>query len=149
MNAWSQPVRRDQVERIVAAALDEDAPWGDITSEVLVPASATGTARLVARESGVLSGSAAFAAAFRLVDPEVSVSAWVQDGGSFEAGTVLAEVTGPARSILRAERVGLNLVQRMSGIATETSRYVAAVAGTPARIVDTRKTTPGLRERER
>lgn len=149
MNAWSQPVRRDQVERIVAAALDEDAPWGDITSEVLVPASATGTARLVARESGVLSGSAAFAAAFRLVDPEVSVSAWVQDGGSFEAGTVLAEVTGPARSILRAERVGLNLVQRMSGIATETSRYVAAVAGTPARIVDTRKTTPGLRVLER
>lgn len=149
MNAWSQPVRRDQVERIVAAALDEDAPWGDITSEVLVPASATGTARLVARESGVLSGSAAFAAAFRLVDPEVTVSAWVQDGGSFEAGTVLAEVTGPARSILRAERVGLNLVQRMSGIATETSRYVAAVAGTPARIVDTRKTTPGLRVLER
>ncbi|HEY4615061.1 MAG TPA: carboxylating nicotinate-nucleotide diphosphorylase [Citricoccus sp.] len=149
MTAWSQPVRRDQVERIVAAALDEDAPWGDITSEVLVPASATGTARLVAREAGVLSGSAAFAAAFRLVDPEVSVSAWVQDGGSFEAGTVLAEVTGPARSILRAERVGLNLVQRMSGIATETARYVAAVAGTPARIVDTRKTTPGLRVLER
>ena len=149
MTAWSQPVRRDHLERIVAAALDEDAPWGDITSEVLVPASATGTARLVAREAGVLSGSAAFAAAFRLVDPEVSVSAWVQDGGSFEAGTVLAEVTGPARSILRAERVGLNLVQRMSGIATETARYVAAVAGTPARIVDTRKTTPGLRVLER
>jgi nicotinate-nucleotide pyrophosphorylase (carboxylating) len=149
MSAWSQPVRRDQVERIVAAALEEDAPWGDLTSEVLVPAWATGTARLVAREPGVLSGTAAFAAAFQLVDPELSVSAWVQDGSAFEAGTVLAEVAGSARAILRGERIGLNFIQRMSGIATETARYVTAVAATPARIVDTRKTTPGLRALER
>ncbi len=149
MSAWSQPVRRDQVERIVTAALEEDAPWGDLTSEVLVPASATGTAQLVAREPGVLSGAAAFAAAFRLVDPDLTVSTWVQDGAAFEAGTVLAEVAGSARAILRAERIGLNLIQRMSGIATETSRYVAAIAATPARIVDTRKTTPGLRVLER
>jgi nicotinate-nucleotide pyrophosphorylase (carboxylating) len=138
-----------QVDRLVLAALEEDAPWGDVTSETLVPASAVGTARLVAREAGVLSGIDVFAAAFRLVDPVLEVRPFAHDGEAFAAGTVLAEVAGPARGILRAERIGLNFVQRMSGIATTTSRFVQAVAGTPARIADTRKTTPGLRVLER
>lgn len=138
-----------EIDRIVGAALDEDAPWGDLTSEVLIPSTATATAVLSAREPGVLSGIEVFAAAFRLIDPAVVVEPLAADGEPFEAGAVLARVNGPARAILRAERVGLNLVQRMSGIATLTARYVAETAGTRARIVDTRKTTPGLRSLER
>ena len=138
-----------EIERIVGAALDEDAPWGDLTSETLIPAAATATAELVAREPGVLSGMEVLAAAFRLVDPRIQVERLGADGERFDAGDVLARVQGPARGILTAERVALNLVQRMSGVATLTARYVDAVAGTSARIVDTRKTTPGLRSLER
>lgn len=138
-----------EIDRIVSAALDEDAPWGDLTSETLIPAEATATAALVAREPGVLSGIEVFSAAFRLVDPRIEVTALAHDGEPFAAQAVLAEVRGPARGVLTAERVALNLVQRMSGIAWLTSQYVAAVAGTTARIVDTRKTTPGLRSLER
>jgi len=138
-----------EIDRIVTAALDEDAPWGDLTSETLIPVTATATAELVAREPGVLSGVEVFAAAFRLTDPRIVVELLAADGDPFEGGDVLARVQGPARGILTAERVGLNLVQRMSGVATLTARYVAAVAGTGARIVDTRKTTPGLRSLER
>lgn len=138
-----------EIERIVAAALDEDAPWGDLTSETLIPADASATAALVAREPGVFSGAEVLRTAFRLVDAGIEVTLRVADGQAFAAGEVLAEVSGPARGVLTAERVALNLVQRMSGIATLTARYVAAVAGTNARIVDTRKTTPGLRSLER
>jgi nicotinate-nucleotide pyrophosphorylase (carboxylating) len=138
-----------EIDRIVGAALDEDAPWGDLTSETLIPAAATAVAELVAREPGVLSGIEVFAAAFRLVDARIELERVATDGGRFEAGDVLARVHGPARGILTAERVALNLVQRMSGVATLTAEYVAAVDGTGARIVDTRKTTPGLRSLER
>ncbi|MCP2372417.1 nicotinate-nucleotide pyrophosphorylase (carboxylating) [Agromyces terreus] len=140
---------RREIDRIVTAALDEDAPWGDLTSETLIPADATATAALVAREPGVLSGIEVFAAAFRIVDPAIEVERLAADGDRFAAGDVLARVHGPARGILTAERVALNLSQRMSGVATLTAQYVAAVAGTGARIVDTRKTTPGLRSLER
>jgi nicotinate-nucleotide pyrophosphorylase (carboxylating) len=138
-----------EIERIVAAALDEDAPWGDLTSETLIPATAIATAELVAREPGILSGIEVFAAAFRLIDAGIAVEPVRGDGDRFEAGDVLARVHGPARGILTAERVALNLVQRMSGIAALTARYVAETAGTRAHIVDTRKTTPGLRSLER
>jgi nicotinate-nucleotide pyrophosphorylase (carboxylating) len=138
-----------ELDRLVSAALDEDAPWGDLTSETLIPVDAVADAALVAREPGVLSGSDAFRAAFRLVDPAIDVEFLVHDGERFEAGQTLATVRGTARGVLTAERVGLNLLQRMSGIATLTAEYVAAVAGTRARIVDTRKTTPGLRSLER
>ncbi|MEI5583226.1 MULTISPECIES: carboxylating nicotinate-nucleotide diphosphorylase [unclassified Agromyces] len=138
-----------EIERVVLMALDEDAPWGDLTGETLIPATATATAELVAREAGVLSGVRVVEAAFRLVDPAIDVELRAGDGDRFAAGDVLARVHGPARGILRAERVALNLVQRMSGVATLTARYVEAVAGTRARIVDTRKTTPGLRSLER
>ena len=140
---------RRQIERVVTAALEEDAPWGDLTSEYLIPADAVATADLVAREPGVFSGGDVFAAAFTITDPEIAVTLAVRDGAPFARGEVLATVAGPARGVLTAERIGLNLVQRMSGIATLTSRYVAAVAGTHARIADTRKTTPGLRALER
>lgn len=137
------------LERTVRAALEEDAPWGDITSAALLPEDATATADLVAREAGVFSGGAVFAAAFTLTDPAVQVDLHFAEGDRFETGDVLASVTGPARSVLTAERVALNFTQRMSGIATLTAAYVDAVAGTGVRIADTRKTTPGLREFER
>ncbi|GAA1849840.1 carboxylating nicotinate-nucleotide diphosphorylase [Microbacterium koreense] len=137
------------IDRVVAAALDEDAPWGDITSETLLPVAASARADLVAREEGVFSGADVFAAAFRLTDPRIEVRLEIADGERFTPGDVLATVTGPARSVLTAERIGLNFTQRMSGIATLTARYVAEVAHTAARIVDTRKTTPGLRAFER
>lgn len=137
------------IERVVSAALEEDAPWGDITSHYLIPENAVATADLTAREAGVFSGGAVFEAAFRLTDPAVDVQLLVEDGEFFEKGAVLATVAGPARSVLTAERIGLNFVQRMSGIATLTNRYVAEVAHTKARIADTRKTTPGLRALER
>lgn len=135
--------------RTVSAALEEDAPWGDLTSTTLLPEEARATADLVAREAGVFSGGEVFAAAFTLTDPQVTVDLHVGDGDTFEPGDVLASVTGSARSVLTAERVALNFTQRLSGIATLTAAYVAAVAGTGVRIADTRKTTPGLRAFER
>jgi nicotinate-nucleotide pyrophosphorylase (carboxylating) len=137
------------IEEVVQRALTEDAPWGDVTSEHLIPATATATAELAAREAGVFSGADVFAAAFLLTDPSLDVQLFLEDGDSFVAGQELGVVTGSARSVLTAERIGLNFVQRMSGIATLTAKYVEAVAGTKARIVDTRKTTPGLRAFER
>ncbi|MBP3977880.1 carboxylating nicotinate-nucleotide diphosphorylase [Microbacterium sp. BLY] len=140
---------RATLHRVVGAALEEDAPWGDLTSTTLLPADATATADLVAREDGVFSGGEVFAAAFLLTDPALTVDLHVGDGDAFAAADVLATVTGPARAVLTAERVALNFVQRMSGIATLTAAYVRAIDGTTARIADTRKTTPGLRAFER
>ena len=137
------------IDEAVSRALTEDAPWGDITSQYLIPESAQATAELRAREAGVFSGSKVFEAAFLLTDASIRVEFQIADGDRFEAGQLLAVVTGPARAVLTGERMGLNFVQRMSGIATLTAQYVALVAGTKARIVDTRKTTPGLRAFER
>ncbi|KQV07539.1 carboxylating nicotinate-nucleotide diphosphorylase [Leifsonia sp. Root112D2] len=137
------------IDTVVRAALTEDAPWGDITSQLLIPAEARATANLVAREPGVFSGGGVFAATMTAADATTETALHIADGEAFEKGAVLASVTGPARSVLQAERVALNLVQRMSGIATLTAQYVALAAGTKARIVDTRKTTPGLRAFER
>ena len=137
------------VDAVLRAALAEDAPYGDITSQTLIPADARATAVLAARVPGVFSGGEVFAAAMRLADPGAAVDLLVADGEAFDAGTALARVTGNARGVLLAERVALNLVQRMSAIATRTAEFVALVAGTRARITDTRKTTPGLRVLER
>ena len=142
-------LERRQIQRVVDMALDEDAPFGDLTSQTLVPESAVARADLVAREPGVFAGAEVFEVAMTTLDPTVKVTLEASDGERFESGAVLAHVEGPARAVLQAERVALNLVQRMTGIATLTSTYVAAVAGTPARVVDTRKTTPGLRALER
>ena len=137
------------IAEVVQRALDEDAPWGDATSEFLIPVATTAVATLNAREVGVFAGADVFAAAFELTDPAVEIEFAIRDGERFSAGQKLATVSGPARSILTAERIGLNFVQRMSGIATLTASYVERVAGTKARIADTRKTTPGLRAFER
>lgn len=142
-------ITRTTLVRTVTAALEEDAPWGDLTSTALLPADAVATADLAAREDGVFSGGEVLQAAFALTDPSIEVDLHAADGDAFRAGDALASVSGPARGILTAERVALNFCQRMSGIATLTAAYVAAVDGTGARIADTRKTTPGLRELER
>ncbi len=140
---------RHQIERAVDLALEEDAPFGDLTSQAFVPAGALATADLVAREPGILAGAEVFAVAMTRRDVAVKVTNAIADGATFQAGDVLASVSGPARSVLQAERVALNFLQRMCGIATLTARYVAAVDGTGVRVVDTRKTTPGLRALER
>jgi len=136
---------RDTVER----ALAEDLPWGDVTSELLVPPELPALAVLVARQAGVVAGLELARATFRTLDPALTVELSARDGTRVEAGRELLRVSGRARSILAAERVALNFVQRLSGTATLTARFVAAVAGTGARIVDTRKTTPGLRVLEK
>jgi nicotinate-nucleotide pyrophosphorylase (carboxylating) len=148
MSEWMK-LPEDAVTKIVLAALEEDAPWGDVTSQALIPVDAVVTAQLVAREPGVLCGADVFSAAMTLTDAEIATEFAVTDGAAFATGDVLATVRGSARGVLQAERVALNLVQRLSGIATMTAKYVAAAAGTKARIVDTRKTTPGLRALER
>lgn len=142
-------LERRQIQRVVHLALDEDAPFGDLTSQTLVPESAVADARLVAREPGVFAGGEVYAIAMSTIDPSVTVVLQIDDGDAFAAGDVLATVRGPARAVLQAERVALNLVQRMCGVATLTASYVAAVGDHPVRVVDTRKTTPGLRALER
>ena len=140
---------RDTITDAVAAALREDAPWGDITVEAAIPEQATITTALVAREPGVFAGGEVVRSAFTLADARITVTELAADGARFVAGQRLAVIEGPARGVLTAERIALNFSQRMSAIATLTSRYVDAIAGTGARIVDTRKTTPGLRAFEK
>ena len=137
------------ISAAVSAAFAEDAPWGDLTAHHVLAPHDTATAHLVAREAGVFAGGEVVTEAFSQVDPRIVVELSVADGGRFTAGDRIATITGPARGIVTGERVALNFVQRMSGIATLTARYADAVVGTRARIVDTRKTTPGLRAFEK
>lgn len=134
---------------IVRRALAEDIGSGDVTSLFTVPEETQGVARMVAKTGGVVAGLPVAVSTMLNVDPGLNVEALVRDGERVEAGETLLTVTGSARSILTAERVALNFVQRLSGIATKTARFVELVAGTKARIVDTRKTTPGLRSLEK
>ena len=136
------------IETIVRMALMEDAPWGDITSQSLLPVDARISAQLVAREKGILCGEDIFIAAMSMTGP-VAIQFVVHDGEHFAIGDVIATVGGQAQTGLQAERVALNFIQRLSGIATLTAQYVGETTGTKARIVDTRKTTPGLRLLER
>ena len=137
------------IDKVLEMALAEDAPWGDITSNYLISAEATAHAKLVAREPGIFSGGQVFERSFQLTDPNARVVLHLADGDAFSSGDTIAEVWSNARALLTAERVALNLTQRLSGISTLTAQYVAAVSGTKARIADTRKTTPGLRVLER
>ncbi|MBN1773536.1 MAG: carboxylating nicotinate-nucleotide diphosphorylase [Deltaproteobacteria bacterium] len=143
-------IPQDVLERAVDLALEEDAALGDLTSRLTVDATTRARASALAKSGLVVAGLEPFAAAFRRVDPTVAVEPLVVDGDRAKPGDVLARVEGPARSLLAAERVALNFLQRLSGVATLTRQYVDAVpAGCPTRILDTRKTTPGLRAFER
>ncbi len=138
------------VDDAVRRALDEDlGRAGDITTLATIPASAVAQAVIATRKPGVVAGLAVAAAAFRIFDPAVRFEAPVQDGAALAPGDVVARIAGPARSVLSAERVALNFLGRMSGIASLTATYVARVAHTKARIVCTRKTTPNLRAFEK
>lgn len=149
MNTSTHPVPNVAMDRIIEMALAEDNPRGDITALTIVPEGATSTAAVQARQPGVLSGGAVFTRTMQLVDLQLEVEQLIADGDTFAAGDSLLKVSGPAASLLTAERVGLNLLQRMCAIATATAELVGLVAHTKARIVDTRKTTPGLRVLER
>jgi len=138
------------VEPIVRAALAEDlGRAGDITTDSIIPADATATARIAARKDGRVAGLDAALIAFRLLDPAMSIAVERQDGADVPPGGTIATLTGKARALLTAERTALNLMGRLSGIATATRALVREVEGTSARIVCTRKTTPGLRVLEK
>jgi nicotinate-nucleotide pyrophosphorylase (carboxylating) len=136
------------VLELIDAALAEDVGGGDVTTDLLVPADATGRALLTQKAPGAVAGLRVAEAVFHRVDPSLRWHAHVEEGAWREDGLV-AEVAGHSRSILTAERVALNFLQRLSGVATLTARYVQAIEGTGTRILDTRKTTPGLRVLEK
>jgi nicotinate-nucleotide pyrophosphorylase (carboxylating) len=135
----------DQLDAIIRAALAEDLGDGDVTTLNTIPAGARLTGDFLVKAPGVLAGLQVAQRVFVLLDPAVEFRARVGDGSRIDRGAIAAVVTGPGRAILSGERVALNLLQRMSGIATATRRYVDAAAGTRAVILDTRKTAPGLR----
>ncbi|KAB0665872.1 carboxylating nicotinate-nucleotide diphosphorylase [Oryzomonas japonica] len=137
------------LDNLIDQALREDIHTGDITTQALIPADSRASARLIAKEEMLLAGLSVAERVFKRLNPAIEFEACLAEGAPAAKGAVIASVRGTAAELLMGERVALNLLQRLSGIATLTSRYVAAVAGTGARIVDTRKTTPGLRELEK
>ena len=144
------PLPRIIIEPVVRRALEEDfGVSGDLSVNLLVPEAARGSLVMRAREGGVIAGMQAARLTYALVDPAIAFTIEVGDGGAVEAGTIIARVEGPSRSLLSAERVALNFLGRMSGVATLTSHYVKVVEGTEVRIAATRKTTPGLRALEK
>ena len=134
-----------EVQRLIERALEEDQAFNDATTESLVSSDLKGVGDIRSKANGVLAGVEVCLGVFHRVDPQLRTEALLKDGAKLSPGDSIARIEGSAASILRAERVALNFLQRMSGIATETSRYVRAVEGFKARIVDTRKTAPGLR----
>ncbi len=134
-----------RIKAVVTRALEEDLGLGDITTESLIPPAMMGKASIVAKSSGVVAGIQIAELAFNQVDASILFERLKQDGMKIEAGDIIVKITGRVAGILKAERVALNFLQHLSGIATQTSLYVDAVSGTSARILDTRKTTPGLR----
>src|SRR6266481_3076209 len=133
----------------IAAALTEDIGQGDITTDSFVPETLHATGRVTARENAIAAGTGAAAEVFRRVDPSMDIQIIRRDGDEIVAGDPIIEVRGLARSILKAERVALNFLQRLCGIATLTRQFVDAIGNHPAKILDTRKTTPGLRAMEK
>jgi nicotinate-nucleotide pyrophosphorylase (carboxylating) len=140
-----KPNRHDPI----AAALKEDIGDGDVTTEFFVPETLQATGRIIARENAVVAGTGAVTEVFRQVDPSTVIEISCCDGDNIVAGDVIIEVRGLARSILKAERVALNFLQRLCGIATLTRQFVDAIGNHSAKILDTRKTTPGLRALEK
>jgi nicotinate-nucleotide pyrophosphorylase (carboxylating) len=139
----------DLVRRLVRAALDEDGAFQDVTTASTVPSGQRGRGIFLAKERGVLAGLAVSTATFETMDASIFLRPRITDGTTLHPGDVIAEVEGPLASILSGERVALNFLQRLSGVATATRALVEAVGELPVRIVDTRKTTPGLRALER
>jgi nicotinate-nucleotide pyrophosphorylase (carboxylating) len=143
------PLDQAQLERVVASALIEDGAHNDLTTIATILSDRRARATLVAKEAGVIAGIPLALEAFRQLDGKVSIRVDLEDGTPVSPGTPVLFVTGHARAILSAERVALNFLQRLSGVASLTARFVEAVKGTRARILDTRKTTPGWRQLEK
>ena len=134
-----------QVDDIINLALSEDLGEGDATSEALIPPDLQGKAAIIIVENGMLAGGVIMARVFSKVDPSLEFSQHIEDGTPVRPNDIVGTVSGSMLSILKAERVALNLLQRLSGVATETARYVAEIRGCKGKIYDTRKTTPGMR----
>ncbi len=138
-------MEKQRIRTLIENALAEDLGWGDVTTTSVLSGGEQGTAVVMAKDGLIVAGLAIFAEVFHLVDPALAVKALMNDGEKAARGKIIAEINGNLGQILRAERVALNIFQRMCGIATTTGRYVEAVRGTRAKIVDTRKTLPGFR----
>jgi len=143
------PLNADEVRRAVQAALSEDIGTGDVTTQALISEKAVAKAVIVGREPFIVAGLALAEAVFRELCAEIEISRVSEDGQSLKPGMPLLKVQGPARAILTGERVALNFLQRLSGVATLTGQFVEAIRGTRSQIVDTRKTTPGWRRLEK
>jgi nicotinate-nucleotide pyrophosphorylase (carboxylating) len=142
-------MKEDAADTLIEAALKEDMPQGDITSESIIPADSESEAIILAKEEGVLAGIDVAERVFHKIDPSAIFEKKLKDGQSFRNGQTLATIQGPSVSLLKGERTALNFLQRMSGIATTTKKFVQALKGTKTEILDTRKTTPGLRRLEK
>lgn len=136
---------RSIIEKTIDSAISEDTEGGDITSELLIPSNMAGRAVVIANEEGTIAGGDILRMVFLKIDPSLQTEVSVEDGKSVKPGDIVATVTGRIQSILKAERTAINFLGRLSGVATETAKYVAKMEGTPVVIKDTRKTTPGLR----
>ncbi|MFC1991254.1 carboxylating nicotinate-nucleotide diphosphorylase [Chloroflexota bacterium] len=139
----------EQVNTIIDLALAEDTGHGDVTSEILIPPELSGEAYIESKAGGIIAGGEVAAEVFLRVDPSLQIKLLIEDGTKIEPGDVLATIFGNVTSILKAERTALNFLRRLSGIASETAQYIDKTRGCTARIVDTRKTTPGLRMLEK
>ncbi len=139
----------EEIRRVIQSALSEDVGSGDVTTLATIPAAATAKAVMLAREPLVVAGLPVAEAVFRELSPAIQITRAANDGEAVKAGQALLHISGSAQAMLTAERVALNLLQRLSGVATLTSQFVDATKGTRARILDTRKTTPGLRRLEK
>ena len=140
---------RIRLNEIINNALQEDIGWGDVTTESTISKDKISSARLIAKQNGIMCGLDVFELVMKTVDDKIKIDMHCTDGDCVEKGQLIASINGPSASILTAERVALNFLQRMSGIATQTAKMVELVKGTNAAIVDTRKTTPGLRMLEK
>jgi nicotinate-nucleotide pyrophosphorylase (carboxylating) len=138
-----------QVKQLIRQAIAEDRSQQDVTTKALIPETQMGKALIMAKGRGIIAGTEIAKQVFLKVDPKLEVNILINDGAEVKAGDVVARIEGKTSSILKAERVALNFLQRLSGIASETARYVQAVEGLPVYITDTRKTTPGLRTLEK
>ncbi|UCC41816.1 MAG: carboxylating nicotinate-nucleotide diphosphorylase [Candidatus Aminicenantes bacterium] len=138
-------MKEKELDAVIEAALKEDMPRGDITSDSIIPSDSVSKAIIIAKERGVLAGIEVARRVFRKIDAAVSFKKFFEDGQNFKKGDILARLKGNSISLLKGERTALNFLQRMSGIATTTTEFVKALEGTRTKILDTRKTTPSLR----
>ncbi|MCD6347435.1 MAG: carboxylating nicotinate-nucleotide diphosphorylase [Bacteroidales bacterium] len=142
---WSANIYEAELDKILVDALNEDIGEGDHSSQAVIPQTARGKAILISKQKGIIAGLRVAKRLFQLFDPHLEANPLLQDGDSIEPGTIIMHLQGPSLSILQTERLALNIIQRMSGIATLTAAYVKKVEGTKAKILDTRKTTPNMR----